>query len=138
MPAHAADRRFEFHNTILYHDFLTIDPAEAAAIDSGAAGPGWVRTQKNIGAYRSGDDAPPGTREVCRFYGNQANGEPNSHFYTAEPAECKQVNPPWAPGWDRRRWKRPFDFPLPASQSLATYVATKAHTSNVVPIRKKV
>ena len=100
-PSLAADILFEFYNTTLNHYFLTIDPDEAAAIDSGAAGPGWQRTNKNIGAYRSGDDAPAGAQEVCRFYGNQANGGPNGHFYTAEPAECEAVK--LDPGWTFER-----------------------------------
>ncbi|MBK9607470.1 MAG: hypothetical protein IPO58_13990 [Betaproteobacteria bacterium] len=34
----------EFYNTGLNHYFVTADPNEAAAIDNGAAGPGWGRT----------------------------------------------------------------------------------------------
>ncbi|MEP7083192.1 MAG: YCF48-related protein [Betaproteobacteria bacterium] len=90
-PLHAADTLFEFHNTVLDHYFLTIDPAEAAAIDSGAAGPGWQRTGKTIGAFRSAATAPAGAAVVCRFYGNQANGGPNGHFYTADTDECAEV-----------------------------------------------
>src|SRR6185295_2459548 len=78
-PLHAADTLIEFFNTTLVHYFLTIDPNEAAAIDSGAAGPGWQRTGKTIAAYRSAATAPAGAATVCRFYGNQANGGPNGH-----------------------------------------------------------
>ncbi|MBP8298259.1 MAG: hypothetical protein KAX84_19275 [Burkholderiales bacterium] len=83
----------EFFNSDLVHYFMTIDPAEAAAIDSGAAGPGWSRTGKTLTAYKSASGAPAGVAVavVCRFYGNQANGGPNSHFYTAEVAECDAV-----------------------------------------------
>ena len=100
-PARAADPLFEFHNTTLNHYFLTIDPNEAAAIDSGAAGPGWVRTSRTIGAFRSAELAPAGASTVCRFYGNQAAGGPNGHFYTADPAECAAVK--LDPGWTFER-----------------------------------
>ncbi|MBP8298160.1 MAG: hypothetical protein KAX84_18765 [Burkholderiales bacterium] len=101
VPLHAADTLFEFYNTTLDHYFLTIDPAEAAAIDSGAAGPGWQRTGKTIAAYRSADTAPAGAAVVCRFFGNQANGGPNGHFYTADAAECAAVR--LDPGWTFER-----------------------------------
>lgn len=79
----------EFYNTILNHYFVTADPIEAASVDRGAAGPGWVRTGTQ---FRSG-----GPNAVCRFYGNVANGGPNSHFYTADTGECAQVKRD--PGW---------------------------------------
>jgi len=91
LPAHAADTLIEFYNTTLNHYFITIDPNEAAAIDSGAAGPGWQRTGKTIAAYISPAAAPAGAAAVCRFYGNVAAGGPNGHFYTADAAECAQV-----------------------------------------------
>ncbi|MEO8133563.1 MAG: hypothetical protein ABI831_06285, partial [Betaproteobacteria bacterium] len=56
----------EFHNSTLDHYFITADPNEMAAIDSGGAGPGWART----GApFLAG-----GATAVCRFYGSQAPG----------------------------------------------------------------
>ena len=69
----------EFHNSILDHYFITADPLEATAVDNGSAGPGWSRTGLT---FNPGGDVP-----VCRFYGSIAPG-PNSHFYTAFPAEC--------------------------------------------------
>jgi len=66
-----ADIVVEFYNTNLDHYFITADPNEAAAIDSGSAGPGWSRTGET---FRSGGNA-----SVCRFYGSQSPG-PNSHF----------------------------------------------------------
>jgi hypothetical protein len=69
----------EFYNTNLDNYFITADANEAAAIDNGSAGPGWSRT----GNYsKSGGDTA-----VCRFYGSLSPG-PNSHFYTADSAEC--------------------------------------------------
>ena len=69
----------EFYNTTLDHYFITADINEAAAVDSGSAGPGWSRTGN---AFKS-----VGITAVCRFYGSQSPG-PNSHFYTADANEC--------------------------------------------------
>jgi len=90
-PAAAALPVVEFYNALLDHYFITIDVAEAAGIDHGAAGPGWHRTARVFGAYADADAAPEGALPVCRFYGNVAGGGPNSHFYTADPAECAAV-----------------------------------------------
>jgi len=80
----------EFYNTTLRHYFMTAGPAEAAAIDAGAAGPGWVRTGGRFSAFANPADAP-GTLAVCRFYGSTAvdpetglRRGPNSHFYTSD------------------------------------------------------
>ncbi|MFZ1546914.1 MAG: hypothetical protein WAT12_07410, partial [Candidatus Nitrotoga sp.] len=72
----------EFYNTNLDHYFITADAGEAAAIDGGSAGPGWIRTG---GGFKSG-----GSTSVCRFYGSQSPG-PNSHFYTVDPVECAHL-----------------------------------------------
>jgi hypothetical protein len=68
----------EFYNTNLDHYFITADASEAAGIDGGSAGPGWIRTGNS---FKSGGSTP-----VCRFYGSQVPG-PNSHFYTASASE---------------------------------------------------
>jgi len=80
----------EFHNGTLDHYFITADPNEAAAIDAGGAGPGWVRTGQQ---FKSG-----GPSRVCRFYGSPetdpSTGKrrgPNGHFYTISQDECAQV-----------------------------------------------
>jgi uncharacterized protein (DUF1800 family) len=72
----------EFYNATLDNYFITADPIEAAAVDSGGAGPGWARTGDTFGAG--------GPTPVCRFYGSQSPG-PNSHFYTAIAAECDSL-----------------------------------------------
>ena len=72
----------EFHNGALDHYFITADPNEMAAIDSGGAGPGWARTGATFPAG--------GPTAVCRFYGSQSPG-PNSHFYTIDAAECQAL-----------------------------------------------
>lgn len=82
----------EFFNTTLGHYFMTADPAEAAAIDNGAAGPGWRRTGYTFQAYPAGNVGSG----VCRFYGTPGRG-PNSHFYTINPGECDFVASD--PGW---------------------------------------
>ena len=69
----------EFYNTDLDNYFITADSGEAAGIDSGSAGPGWIRTGNTFNAS--------GNTPVCRFYGSQSPG-PNSHFYTADAGEC--------------------------------------------------
>jgi hypothetical protein len=98
----------EFHNSVLDHYFMTANPAEAAAIDAGSAGPGWSRTGL---AFRSG-----GSNRVCRFYGNAvvnpATGAiygPNSHFYTATDAECAYLDAIFDPS--RKSWRlESYDF----------------------------
>lgn len=70
----------EFYNTILDNFFITANAGEASAIDSGSAGPGWMRTGLS---FNSGGDTP-----VCRFYGSISPG-PNSHFYTVSADECQ-------------------------------------------------
>ena len=79
----------EFYNNSLKHYFITADPNEAAAIDGGSAGPGWSRTGQ---IWKSG-----GPDRVCRFYGVQAAGGPNGHFYTIDSEECAAVT--LDPGW---------------------------------------
>lgn len=85
----------EFYNVNLRHYFMTADQLEATGIDHGAAGAGWVRTGSTMSAFANpNDDA--GLVAVCRFYGTPGKG-PNSHFYTADAAECGQVKKD--PGW---------------------------------------
>jgi hypothetical protein len=78
----AAAPVIEFYNTALDNYFITADPIEAAAIDQGSAGPGWIRTG---GTFDAGGSSP-----VCRFYGSISPG-PNSHFYTVLPDECEAL-----------------------------------------------
>lgn len=86
----------EFYHSGLKHYFTTADPVEARGIDNGAAGAGWVRTGLSFTAWPSLADAPAGATPVCRFYGTPGVG-PNSHFYTADSAECGGVKKD--PGW---------------------------------------
>lgn len=76
----------EYYNTALRHYFMSASPGEMQVVESGAAGPGWVRTGGQFGVFSDPADAP-NLSPVCRFY---APG-PNSHFYTAEPGDCEYV-----------------------------------------------
>jgi cytochrome c553 len=90
----------EYYEPELDHYFLTADAAEQAFVDAGGAGR-WLRTGS---AFRGG-----GPTQVCRFYGNAAvdpgTGQPfgpNSHFYTADAAECAGLQAIFdaaAPSW---------------------------------------
>jgi fermentation-respiration switch protein FrsA (DUF1100 family) len=87
----------EFHNTLLDHYFISAVPSEIDAVSSGAAGPGWERTGQSFKAWlQIPSDTFVPVNPVCRFYGLPAGG-PNSHFYTAIPAECEMVKS-WG-GW---------------------------------------
>ena len=86
---------YEYYNVYLDHYFLTATPDEIASIARGSAGPGWVRTGWTFQAYPVDAPFPAGSyycppggcgTPVARFYGKP--GGPNSHFYTADPAEA--------------------------------------------------
>jgi len=83
----------EFYNARLNHYFVTAYPEEAAALDAGTNVKGWTRTG---GQFTVFTDAAEGLAAVCRFFGTPNVG-PNSHFYTADPAECAKVKtlPAW-------------------------------------------
>lgn len=85
----------EFHNASLDHTFITASPDEAAMLDAGILIPGWTRTGVTFSAWRGATDDPAAV-PVCRFFGTPGFG-PNSHFYTADAAECAAVkaNPHW-------------------------------------------
>ena len=90
----------EYYNASLQHFFVTADTAEIAFLDGGAFGGAWVRTGGTFPAWDVAG-APAGTVPVCRFFGTdqyRVDGSrigPNSHFYTADPAECALVKTAW-------------------------------------------
>jgi len=87
----------EFYNEPLAHYFIASGSEEIANILAGGAGPGWSLTGQAFTAYAQlPPDAFTTVAPVCRFYGALAGG-PNSHFYTADPAECAWVKQ--AGGW---------------------------------------
>jgi len=83
----------EFYNAKINHYFVTAYPEEAAALDAGTNVKGWTRTG---GQFTVFTDDVVGVAAVCRFFGTPGAG-PNSHFYTADPAECAKVKtlPAW-------------------------------------------
>jgi uncharacterized protein (DUF1800 family) len=91
-PAGAAEptaTAVEYFNTYLGHYFVSSDPAEQRSVETGGAGIGWIRTGGQFGVFANANDAPA-LSPVCRFYGRPGVG-PNSHFYTANRAECDAV-----------------------------------------------
>ncbi|MEP7182107.1 MAG: DUF1800 family protein [Betaproteobacteria bacterium] len=85
----------EFYNAKLDHYFVTAYLDEAAMLDAGVVVPGWTRTGAEFKA-RAGSADDASAVPVCRFFGTPGKG-PNSHFYTANAAECALVktNPGW-------------------------------------------
>jgi Repeat of unknown function (DUF5648) len=90
-PASNTVTVIEFYNTNNRHYFRTTSAQEAAGIDAGQAGAGWVRTGDTYTAYAAGTGTG---NDVCRFYTFGAN----SHFYTAAAAECNALKSP-SSGW---------------------------------------
>ena len=75
----------EFVNDSTGHYFITANGEEMSAVLQGRAGAGWRRTGYNF-TFRTFPEYPPDIprADVCRFYAPSVN----SHFYTANPAEC--------------------------------------------------
>jgi Repeat of unknown function (DUF5648) len=90
-PASNTVTVIEFYNTNNRHYFRTTSTQEAAGIDAGQAGAGWVRTNDTYTGYAAGTGTGS---DVCRFYTFGAN----SHFYTAAAAECNALKNP-SSGW---------------------------------------
>jgi len=87
----------EYYNPALDHYFMTADAAEIARLDAGVT-PGWQRTGESFKAYRA-NRAPSGLGSpVCRFYGRPEYGL-DSHFYSASPVECADVQRKWPLQW---------------------------------------
>lgn len=89
----------EYYNTFLGHYFMTINPVEMEDIEAGKAGPGWVKTGFAFRgcALATGLCLGSNSATVKRFYGTPGLG-PNSHFYTADPAEAQGLERPGT-GW---------------------------------------
>ena len=96
----------EYYNPSTRHYFMTSNPDEQRLVDGGSAGPEWVRTGGQFGVFAAASDAP-NLAPVCRFY----SAVFNSHFYTANAAECSLVqhNSDW------RYEGTAFYVPLPAN-----------------------
>jgi hypothetical protein len=77
-------RVVEFANSITGRNVWLADAAEIAAVESGAAGPGWARN----GYWFDTSNAHEEDRvDVCRFYAPASN----SHFLTANAEECASL-----------------------------------------------
>ena len=87
----------EFYHAGFDHYFLSADPAEIAGLDSGVFS-GWARTGESFLVHSAGSyDAAP-VKPVCRYYGLPSAGL-DSHFYSADPAECYRVNRDYGTEW---------------------------------------
>ena len=76
--------------------FITANQPEIQGLDNGAH-PGWVRTGLTFLAYADPSVAPAGASPVCRFYLLPQFGD--SHFYSADPAECAATALKFAASW---------------------------------------
>jgi hypothetical protein len=84
----------EYYRADADHYFVTADPGEIAALDSGMTH-GWTRTGMSFGVWPAGT---AGRSPVCRFYGRPEAGL-DSHFYSASPVECAAVRARFATAW---------------------------------------
>jgi hypothetical protein len=73
--------------------FLTLSPAEMAALDAGSPA-GWARTGESFGVF---DSTASGAANVCRYWSGEAFAPRSSHFYTPAAAECAalRADPHW-------------------------------------------
>ena len=101
VPVPAPGRVYEFYHAGLDHFFRTAAAAEAQSLTPDT---GFLPTGDDFFALdRSVTNA--GVSPVCRFYGSPNPG-PNSHFYTADPAECAALQniqaqtPVTSPRWN--------------------------------------
>ena len=87
----------EFYRADLDHYFITASPAEINYIDRFLGGT-FQRTGLYFYAYLNAFLAPPGVQPVCRFYADAAV-QINSHYYSANQAECQFVQANWPGVW---------------------------------------
>jgi len=79
----------EFYNASLDHYFLSMNPQEVADLDLGVHA-GWARTGQSFQVFGSAASAAgTSANPVCRFYIPPEHGD--SHFFSADPAECTAV-----------------------------------------------
>jgi hypothetical protein len=86
----------EYYYPGLNDYFITANQPEIQGLDNGAH-PGWVRTGLTFLAYADPSVAPAGVSPVCRFYLLPQFGD--SHFYSADPAECAATAVKFAGSW---------------------------------------
>lgn len=89
---------YEYYHEGLNHYFMTANPDEAKALDAVTTSPRWARTGKTWAVWKS---VASSLTPVCRFFGTDKYEQnlkrigPNSHFYTADSAECNAVKTAW-------------------------------------------
>ena len=86
----------EYYRADNDHYFVTADPNEVAYLDVHMRGV-YERTGTVFFAYPDSFLAPPAVQPVCRFY---AGGLIDSHFFTANAAECQFVIARWPGTWN--------------------------------------
>ncbi len=86
----------EYYSAALDHYFVTASPEEIAQLDAATDGT-FQRTGYFFYAYLDPVSAPAGAQPVCRFYG--ADVLINSHYFTADAAECEFVRDRWPGVW---------------------------------------
>ncbi len=99
----------EYYDASLDHYFITASPTEIAAYDAGGA----PRTGELFYAWTNPALAPVNAVPVCRFY---AGGLINSHYYTADPAQCQYLITHAAATWGLE-YKAAFYVLLPDATS---------------------
>jgi len=87
----------EFYHAAFGHYFMSADPAEINALDTGFF-TGWARTGQSFKAYVTGSSAGATMNPVCRYYGLPSAGI-DSHFYSASARECFEVNAFYGTEW---------------------------------------
>jgi hypothetical protein len=96
----------EFYNEVTGHYLLLSNYQEIEGVEAGRAGAGWRSTGYQFRAYIP-ERAPAGKASVCRFYAPSIN----SHFYTANPAECDFLRSPGT-GWNYEGIEFAVDVPV--------------------------
>jgi serine protease len=87
----------EYYYAALDHYFMTSDPSEMNALDTGRFF-GWQRTGMGFSVVDASDTATAMAASVCRYYGNPSFGL-DTHFYSASVDECAAVQRNWPQQW---------------------------------------
>ena len=90
-------RTYEYYYAAKNHYFITGDPDEILALDTGRF-PGWTRTGQQFWSFAPLQPIPSTLAPVCRFYGLPSAGL-DSHFFSLSVAECQYVQDHWPYAW---------------------------------------
>jgi uncharacterized delta-60 repeat protein len=85
-----------YYNSSLQHWFMTADREEQRLLDTGVL-QGWARGSGTFTAVAAGSGRAE-LSPVCRFYG-RPEAHLDSHFYSASPAECAEVERRFSASW---------------------------------------